>query len=189
MIEISRDLHVYDGVLENPISYREQALNLTYESIDTGTEVFHGIAAAGNLSSDLPTFIAHKFPNLYSKTTFFRKSPLGQGEPNFIHTDRMMGDWTGILYLNIDPPRTDGTTFWRHRATGLIESVDGFDGKQDWKETANWEPWDHVAAAFNRLLIFPSAYFHSRAIYDNYGHDRDARLVQVIFGMGTVNRL
>lgn len=189
MIEVSNGLCVFDNVLEHPISYREQALTLNFESVDTGVEMFHGIASAGALSSDLPTFIAQALPHLFSKTTFFRKSPLGQLEPNYVHCDSDMGEWTGILYLTPDPPPTDGTTFWRHRKTGLIESINGFDGKEDWKETSSWEPWEHVAAKFNRLLLFPAPYFHSRAIFDNYGVDRDARLIQVVFGMGELNRL
>lgn len=184
---VSTGIHVFDAVLKQPISYRQKALELVYGSVDTGAEVFHGIAGAQQIGLELPQYISTRFPHLESRTSFFRKSPLGQNEPNFIHTDSMMGDWTAILYITIDPPMTDGTTFWRHRKTGLIKSVDGFSAQEDWKETSNWEPWDHVAARFNRLLMFPAPYFHSRAIFDNYGQDYDARLIQVVFGTGQLN--
>ena len=34
---------------------------------------------------------------------FVRQSPAGQVEPNFIHTDADMGDWTALYYLTADP--------------------------------------------------------------------------------------
>lgn len=189
MIEVATGIQVFDDVLSYPVMYRSQALELEYKSVETGAEMFHGIGDPGNMKSLLPREILSRLPHLVSTLTFFRKSPYEQSEPNFIHTDESMGDFTGILYLNEDPPKSDGTTFWRHRATRLIESVNGFDGKEDWKHTEKWEPWNHVKAAFNRLLIFPATYFHSRAIHDNYGQGNDARLIQVVFGTGSLKGL
>lgn len=73
-----------------------------------------------------------------------------------------MGRFTGIYYLNPEPPAGDGTAFWRRYGN-------------DWKMTRL------VPARFNRLLIFRAGLHHSRALFDNYGHGDGARLIQVIF--------
>jgi hypothetical protein len=90
---------------------------------------------------------------------FVRRSPEGQEEPNFIHSDEMMGDITCLLYLNEDPPSEDGTTMYNDD--------------------------DSVALVFksklNRMVAFDSTVKHSRNIFNNFGSDDKSRLVQVIF--------
>jgi hypothetical protein len=105
-------------------------------------------------------------------------------EPNDIHTDVDMGEWTGLLYLNPIPPEKDGTDFWRHRASGTIESAVPHERSIEGRDRDRWELELHVPAEFNRLLLFDSRLFHSRAIHENYGAGDSARLVQVVFGKG-----
>lgn len=169
-------VRVVDAVLPDPQLYRAWALAQPFRTIQTGDEVWRGIALLedGTLSAR----VADVVPGAQTTLTFFRQSPAGQAEPNFIHSDEGMGEWTAILYLTPDPPPEDGTTFWRYRPTGAVQgSARALD-----KDPALWEPWHHVAAQFNRLLVFDSLYFHSRALEANYGHGDDARLVQVAFG-------
>ena len=71
----------------------------------------------------MPLKLVRMFPAATPTLSFFRKSPAGQEEPHWIHTDVDMGDWTALLYLNPDPPAGDGTVFWTHLATGARESV------------------------------------------------------------------
>ena len=109
---------------------------------------------------------------------------------HYIHTDTDMGDWTAIAYLTDAPPAGDGTTFWRWKATGCLQSVATSREEQlaewaAWRDRTQWEPWTTVAARPNRVVLFPAAYFHSRAIADNYGIGDTARLIQVVFGTGT----
>ncbi len=118
--------------------------------------------------------------------SFFRKSPLGQEEPHFIHTDIDMGDWSAILYLNPEPPEGDGTSFWMHKRTAAIQSFIPHERSEDGKSAINWERIQHVQAKFNRLVLFPSSFFHSRAIPENWGEGDEARLTQVTFGTGDV---
>jgi hypothetical protein len=180
-------VQVLDNVLPDPMAYRRAALGAEFKSIAIGQAVFHGIGRNGDFS--LPRWIEGQYPTLQSGVTFFRQSPLGQQEPNFIHTDLDMGEWTGILYLTPDPPAEDGTTFWRHRQTGEIGSVALTDEARleewfEWREPDKWEPWHRVQAVFNRLMLFPARYFHSRSIAANYGDGDDARLIQIVFGTG-----
>lgn len=175
-------LAVFDDVLLSPTIYRAAALGLPFTSVHDGDDTFHGIAETANpvlidiLMGLLP-------PGAVPVLTFFRQSPAGQLEPNFIHSDAMLGEVTAILYLSPDPPPGDGTDFWRTIATqedhGPLDKVAMADRSQ-------WESWQHVEAKFNRLLLFKSDLYHSRAIEANYGEGDDARLIQVAFVRGAM---
>jgi hypothetical protein len=174
------ELEVWDDVVPDPVAYRAAALALPFGSVTVGAQTFHGIALAPAWATDALT---PWFDDL--TLSLFRLSPAGQVEPTFIHADGMMGAWTAILYLNPDPPAGDGTSFWRHKATGAIESGDDglLDQRPDGADPATWERWQTVPAAWNRLVRFPSAWWHSRALVANYGATVDtARLIHVSFG-------
>jgi hypothetical protein len=183
---------MFDDVLPDPAGYRHSALGRPFQSLEVSPGViFNGIAMAPDQA--IPEWIAHKFPKLTPTLTFLRLSPGGQHEPNYIHTDRDMGDWTAILYLNPEPARGDGTTFWRHLPTDSLESVTNdtqalVDEHARFRDPSQWEPIVHVGARFNRLVLFPAGRFHSRALFDNYGTGADARLIQVVFGSGDLTR-
>lgn len=177
-------IHVMDGFLKEPTNYRNEVLKLPFQSYDFGHCQFHGIAMGGPSDHLLMRIQAH-FPHLSPMLTFFRKSPLGQREPHFIHADNDMGEWTGILYLNPEPPKGDGTDFWRCKG-GAIQADVPYPATADAPDPAEWTKRQHVAAVFNRLLLFPASYFHSRALLENWGTGDDARLTQVVFGTGAV---
>jgi GNAT superfamily N-acetyltransferase len=169
-------LTVLDDVLPRPEAYRAWALSHTFETIVTGEEQWHGIALLTDAT--LGRLVQRVLPESQTRLSFFRRSPLGQEEPNFIHSDEGMGEWTAVLYLNPEPPAADGTTFWRFEPTGaVLGSARALD-----KDAALWTPWHHVPARFNRVLVYDSRYFHSRAIAENYGVGETARLIQVAFG-------
>lgn len=174
-------IHMFDDVLPDPMTYRTAALALPYGTVYD----FHGIAPADLTLSD---WIVMKCPSLKPTLSFFRLSPAGQREPHYIHIDREMGDWTAILYLVPHPPAEDGTRFWRHRASGAIglERLPTADDLIAFMDESQWDTRLTVASVFNRLLLFPSGYFHSRAMLDNYGDGDEARLIQVVFGTGTL---
>jgi hypothetical protein len=178
---------VLDDLLPEPEAYRSAALLLPFGDLRAGDVVFHGMAPIGPnpLSARLDESLG-----LITTFSAFRLSPEGQEEPNYIHTDRDMGDWTAILFLNPNPPEGDGTTFYRHRDTGAIASTadgdDLLDEQLDWRDVGCWESWHTVPAAFNRCVVFPAGYFHARALFRNWGQGQDARLIQLAFGTGTL---
>jgi GNAT superfamily N-acetyltransferase len=185
-------IRVVDDVLPDFPAYVAGTRSQPFSSVEPSTgAVFHGIAAA--VSDALPQWIAARYPALTPTKTFVRRSPAGQAEPNFIHTDRDMGDWTAIAYLTEAPPAGDGTTFYRWargaQATGAIAST-ATTGEAllaewlAWRDGAQWERWHTVPARPNRVVLFPACYFHSRAIPANYGAGDTARLIQVVFGTG-----
>lgn len=170
-------IRVIDDALSNPDAYRQAALALPFGEF----EGFQGIAPCADPT--LPALISEAMPGAAAVLSFFRRSPEGQVEPNYIHSDAEMGEWTGILYLNPEPARGDGTIFWKDRHSGKLS------GRFDSAEAADlssWEPWRTIDARYNRLLIFASSLFHSRALPLNYGQGDGARLIQVVFGSGGV---
>lgn len=185
-------LITHDDFVPDPQTYRAAALAQAYGDIVAGPAVFHGMAPIG--ASPVSAWLERVY-GLTTTYAAFRLSPEGQEEPNYVHTDRDMGGtFTAILYLNPDPPAGDGTDFLRHRATGAIQSTaDTDDALMDerlaWRDREAWECWRHVEARFNRLVVFPSAYFHARAIFENWGTGTDARLIQLLFGTGTIPRV
>jgi hypothetical protein len=181
-------IRVTDDVLPDPLVYRAAALTQPFGDLVSGPVVFHGLALIGH--SPLAAWLTATY-GLTPTLEFFRLSPLGQEEPSRVHTDRDMGDWTAILYLNPDPPAADGTTFHRWRATGAIASVAVTPAEkraewEAWRDDTQWEAWHTVPAVFNRLIVFPAPYFHSRAIVENWGEGLDGRLIQIAFGRGEI---
>jgi hypothetical protein len=71
----------------------------------------------------------------------------------------MMGDLTCILYLNEESPSEDGTTIYDEEKKPLIR----------------------VYSKFNRMVAFESQLLHSRNIFENFGEEESARLIQVAF--------
>jgi hypothetical protein len=175
----------FDDVLEDPLAYREFVLEQTFGSVIVGPIVFHGLAEVP--LDPLREAIVSMLPQCEPALTFARLSPDQQVEPNYIHTDTDMGQWTGILYLNPKPKAGDGTLFWRHRLTGATQAQsrtpeEAMAEGLAWRDERQWDRWSYVEARFNRMVWFEAPAFHSRAIHDNYGHGLDARLIQVMFG-------
>lgn len=146
-----------DNVLLNPKGYVQDILQHGFQDYVDGWKVFKNVQARSN--DEFEKSVLELFPNYEAKWNFVRQSPLNQEEPNFIHTDDMMGDITVILYLSEIHPDNDGTTLY-----------DG-DGK----------PMCVAYSKFNRMVAFDSDCPHSRNIFENFGEGDKARLVQVIF--------
>ena len=178
------DVIVVDEALSDAETLRAYALTLPFESHQLGRVTFHGIAMAPPVVGDV---IAQADPRRVPTLSFFRKSPHGQSEPHYIHSDRSMGQWTALLYLTESPPSEDGTIFWEHVSSGerwdMSDTLDAYASNGlRWQMNDDWRQWHRVSAKFNRMVIFPAPYYHSRAIAENYGDGDAARLVNVTFG-------
>lgn len=153
------EIKILDDVLPDPMAYLSEVKRLQFRDLTFGPDTFRGIANSHRPDVDRA---AEAQTNAAAVLSFFRRSPKGQVEPNFIHSDEAMGKFTAIYYLNPEPAEGDGTAFW--------EQHDG-----EWKMTRL------VPAKFNRLVTFSAGLHHSRALFDNYGQGDGARLIQVIF--------
>jgi hypothetical protein len=152
-------IKILDDVLSDPMAYLSEAKRRPFRNVTLGPDTFRGIATAHRHDVDK---VAESETGASAVLSFFRRSPEGQVEPNFIHSDEAMGRFTGIFYLNPEPAEGDGTAFWE-------------------REGGEWMMTRLVPAKFNRLLTFSAELHHSRVLFNNYGEGDGARLIQVIF--------
>ena len=147
-----------DDFVDDISSHLESIFNGGFTDVTDGVNVFKNIQDRGlDIVSESVTEMLNEYDVAYN---FVRRSPENQQDPNFIHSDEMMGDLTCLLYLNQDHPKDDGTTIYECEED--IPSV-------------------VFKSKLNRMVIFDSKLKHSRNIFDNFGQGDKARLVQVIF--------
>lgn len=152
------NLILSDDVIQSPEQYVQDILDNEFVDIYDGENTFKNIQPRDH-DDEFASFVLDLFSDFKVGWNFIRKSPKNQEEPNFVHTDEMMGDLTAILYLSKDAPDDDGTTIYDH------------DMKQSFV----------AYSKFNRAIVFDSALPHSRNIYENFGDGDTSRLVQVMF--------
>jgi hypothetical protein len=148
---------VVDNFLPNPDHHLKNVLGGQFYDVPDGDKVFKGIQPRDG--DEVAQLLLNMYPDYEIAHNFIRRSPYGQIEPNFIHTDEMMGDLTAILYLTKNPPKDDGTTLYDESYNKILITN----------------------AKFNRLFVFDSTILHSRNIFDNYGQGEYSRIVQVAF--------
>jgi len=149
---------IYDKVIEDVDAYVADIQNGSFEDISDGVNTFKNIQIRDNID-EFAKLILFLFSGYNIAFNFVIKSPFNQDEPNFIHSDEMMGDITCILYLNKEHPENDGTTIYDKDKKPMLVAY----------------------SKYNRMITFNSNELHSRNIFENFGSDNDARLVQVIF--------
>ena len=101
-------------------------------------------------------------------------------------------DWMSLLvYLTPNAPSDCGTSFWKHRETGLtakptrrdasrlglsFEELKSLIERDGWKRKA-WIEIDRVGNVYNRAVMFPAGRFHSAT--HHFGKNlNDGRLYQ-----------
>lgn len=152
------NLIAIDNIIADPKKYVKNIHSHGFQDVHDGHNTFQNIQPRDS-KDEFAEFLLGLFPDYSVNINFVRKSPLHQEEPNFVHTDEMMGDITCILYLNEEAPSTDGTTIYDESG----------------------KPFFRMYSKFNRLIAFNSDAPHSRNIIENFGEDENARLVQVVF--------
>lgn len=157
---------------------------------EVGSSVYEGMNFVGRHDLMLRSLQQAVGRPVFPSATFFRVTK-PDTEGAYVHSDRMHGDWTAIVYLS-EHKETSGTGFYRHRATGLIE-MPTFDdmkksgifeqmkGDMERGEEADWEQLDFVRGILNRALIFRAPLFHARCPRHGLGagDDQSARMVWV----------
>ena len=153
---------VLDDVIKNPDKYVSDILSKEFVDVFDGVNTFKGIQPRED--DEFVRFVKNYFNIKMSLKydvayNFVRQSPMNQPEPNFIHTDEMMGDITAVLYLNKVYPQGDGTIIYDESHI----------------------PKCSIHMKYNRAAIFASRNPHSRGLIDNFGIGDESRLVQVLF--------
>ena len=152
------NLITFDNIIQDPLSYVSDIHLHGFQDVADGDNVFKNIQPR-DTNDEFAKYVTTLFSGYKVDLNFIRKSPLNQKEPNFIHTDEMMGDITCLLYLNEQAPEDDGTTIYDE----------------------NKKPIFTMYSKFNRMIAFTSDAPHSRNLFHNFGEGETARLVQVIF--------
>ena len=150
-------IDIIDDVLIDIDDYVSEVLDGQFFDITINEQTFRGIQPREN--DRFQKFIESKFTEYNVDFNFIRQSPYNQEEPNFIHSDEMMGDLTVLLYLNKHSPIKDGTVVYDDDKVNICT----------------------VKSKYNRCFIFPSHMLHSRTLFHNFGIRDASRLVQVIF--------
>ena len=92
-----------------------------------------------------------------------------------VHADWPYSDITCVVYLTPGLPIDCGTSFWQHRATGLVAAPTASDARRLGRPLAElrhafdrdayrrdrWVEVDRVGYRYNRLVAYPSAVLHS----------------------------
>jgi hypothetical protein len=152
------NLITFNNVLKDPFAYVDDIHKNGFQDIADGDNTFKNIQIRDN-NDEFAQYISNLFVSHKIEFNFIRKSPRNQEEPNFVHTDEMMGDITCLLYLNEKAPSNDGTTIYDEDEKSLLT----------------------MYSKFNRMVAFNSDAPHSRNILENFGSGEQSRLVQVIF--------
>lgn len=156
------------------------------------------------------TFLGEQLRDIFQKLTMepsINSSTNANGRLRFtrendtfkfhIHYDvDMQTKWAGVVYLSKNHPDTEGTSFWKHKRTGLEiapNTVEGF-AKYGWKsfqdlkefleteglDESLWEKKFTVPYKYNRLVLFRPWLLHSPG--PAFGHTLESsRIVQTIF--------
>jgi hypothetical protein len=152
------NLITFDNIIKDPLSYVSDIHLHGFQDVADGEYTFKNIQPRDK-NDEFAKYVSELFLGYKVDLNFVRKSPLNQEEPNFVHTDEMMGDITCLLYLNEQAPEDDGTTVYDEDKKALIT----------------------MYSKFNRMIAFNSDAPHSRNLFHNFGEAETARLVQVIF--------
>lgn len=151
-------LFIIDNFLDDPELHLQDIFDHDFTDVPSDVGTFKNIQ---DRQSDIVSDEVLKLmPSHDVAYNFVRKSPLDQDEPTYIHSDEIMGDLTCLLYLSKSHPKDDGTTIY-----------------EDDELTKTME----FRSKFNRMIIFDAKLFHSRNILSNFGVNKSARLIQVIF--------
>ena len=152
------NLITFDNVIKDPKAYVSDIHTHGFQDVADGVNVFRNIQPRDN-NDEFAKYVSELFSGYKINLNFVRKSPLNQEEPNFVHTDEMMGDITCLLYLNEQAPDSDGTIIYDEEGKVLFR----------------------MHSKYNRMIAFNAEAPHSRSLFENFGEGEDARLVQVIF--------
>ena len=103
-----------------------------------------------------------------------------------VHYDADCGDMAMVLYLNTPAQcrGRGGTAFWEHKATGLIQVPENMDEyveaglRTQGQFLDYWESHTIVDMRWNRAILYPTRYFHSRWPLTGWGNSPETgRLV------------
>lgn len=186
------DKHIYDNASEN-FSILESWIrdNAFFSVLNLGDYGFNISEVSEMFYNEIVPIIENAVSSDISVVhNFLRLSTKHYDTGVRIHTDATMGSSHAWVFYFSDPPDDElkyGTAFFSHYIHGKsFTSDDVYENNrlltEDSHDLKKWKKYDICEMKKNRLLIYPSHYFHSRYPFNGWGLDKaDGRLVYVGF--------
>lgn len=187
-------LTIIDDLLTNAEEIREKALAAGFKDYDWMQGTYQGTGLDFN-----PPEIKAQIEKVFDRSLEFEITAFRLGHKNTqlhvnIHADNVVSEWAGVYYLNPPEQCYGGTAFYTLKETGwdtmpTQEQLDKAGKNLDWlrDKWTNEDAWNLNTVAgmkFNRLIFYPTRYFHSRFPLQGWGDEdkpESARLVWVGF--------
>lgn len=189
---------IVDNFLPDPDAYRAKALQQEFYCIkgpDGGVYKNISMRPTTEHKELIEKAIGKPIDQFY---TFLRHAKYGTPLNHLIHADSDLAGYACVLYLNPDDqiPPGSGTAFYEHKKLKLQHVMNADEiravGKSpkrvwetlegDWGNVDAWRETGRVDMKFNRAVIFPTTWFHSRLPLDAFGNTlEDCRLIFVSF--------
>lgn len=183
-----------DGFSPDPHRERELALEANYKTIEYNGLNYRGISFKDDSESieRLENILGQEFS---SHECFYRRYCSGEKNETYIHSDVLIGTYTGILFLNHEDECQGGTAFWKHKKFGwdrhpekeTLASQGLANTDWLWKQVyqdgfheKRWDLLEVVPMRFNRLVLFQSPLYHSRYPQD-WPDAKTPRYIKVFF--------
>lgn len=191
---LDRPVIVINNFLKNPDQIHQLAMQEDY----TKDKVYPGKRSPkqpieGPLVKTFERFVGK---SILKMECLFQIQPAEYESQSFIHGD--LCDWAAVLYLNKGRDGTPGTSFYRHKETGLEKLTLGVEmmfaaierglqpndiiapAARDRFDPEKWDVTLTVPIQYNRLVLYNAKLFHRNA--SAWGANiQDARLVQSFF--------
>lgn len=193
---------IVDDFFNNPDELVQTAIDTMVEE-DSPTGGYAGVMTTQYFLGEPMREVFQKLtlePSLNSSTNANGRLRFTRENDSFkfhIHYDvDMKTKWAGVVYLSKEHPKVDGTSFWRHKRTGLEiapNTVEGFKqyGWENFTDLKNfletegldeslWEKTFTIPYKYNRLVLFRPWLLHSPG--PAWGDRLDnCRIVQTLF--------
>ncbi len=193
--EVKPWVMVVDQFVPNPDEIRQSALVTgfgTWHPTNTvmGYKNYDGVNINGMHSPLVRALTKAMGCPVFPASMIFRVTG-EKSDPSRIHSDRMFGDFSCIVYLSKEKDKS-GTAFYRHLETDSCEhpqvnahwmSSKQFESLNRDMDSASEDAWQqvhYVDGLYNRAVIFKAPLFHSRIPRIGIGTTpEDSRMVWV----------
>jgi len=181
--------HTVDNFLDSYSDLREYANTAKFEDIENPVDGVTYPLICRDVPDETVSEIAITLSKIMGRmvkleATFLRLSTEGVDVPHIAHTDKSMGDYSLMLYLNDNPKA--GTSFLRHKETGMCYHPESEEfikiARRDQNNVDAWRINSSVEMQQNRATIFDSGYFHCAQPVGGFGDDQlNGRIVLTCF--------
>jgi hypothetical protein len=167
---------VVDDFVRDPDAVRQSALTSgfgTWQPTNTiiGYETYDGVNINGMHSVLIKALTDSMGCSIYPESMIFRVTG-EKTDPATIHSDRMFGSYSCIVYLSREYEKS-GTGFYKHLRSGSCEmpSLNSILGTPEFDllkremyeaKDQDWEQVHYVEGKYNRALIFKAPLYHAR---------------------------